>query len=46
MPSVFFLAAIVLFGAILRFTAFGRYAYAIGGNVEAAKLSATMRRST
>ena len=38
-PSVFFLAAICLFGAILRFTAFGRYAYAIGGNVEAAKLS-------
>ena len=38
-PSVFFLAAIVLFGAILRFTTFGRYAYAIGGNVEAAKLS-------
>lgn len=38
-PSVFFLAAIILFGAILRFTAFGRYAYAIGGNVEAAKLS-------
>ena len=39
MPSVFFLAAIILFGAILRFTAFGRYVYAIGGNVEAAKLS-------
>jgi simple sugar transport system permease protein len=39
MPSVFFLAAIMLFGAILRFTAFGRYAYAIGGNIEAAKLS-------
>jgi simple sugar transport system permease protein len=38
-PSVFFLAAIVLFGAILRFTTFGRYAYAIGGNIEAAKLS-------
>jgi simple sugar transport system permease protein len=38
-PSVFFLAAIMLFGAILRFTTFGRYAYAIGGNVEAAKLS-------
>lgn len=38
-PSVFFLAAICLFGAILRFTTFGRYAYAIGGNVEAAKLS-------
>ena len=39
MPSVFFLAAIILFGVILRFTAFGRYVYAIGGNVEAAKLS-------
>lgn len=38
-PSVFFLAAICLFGAILRFTTFGRYVYAIGGNVEAAKLS-------
>jgi simple sugar transport system permease protein len=39
MPSVFFLAAIVLFGVILRFTTFGRYVYAIGGNPEAAKLS-------
>ncbi len=39
MPSVFFLIAIILFGAILRFTAFGRYVYAIGGNIEAARLS-------
>jgi simple sugar transport system permease protein len=39
MPSIFFLIAIILFGAILRFTTFGRYAYAIGGNLEAAKLS-------
>jgi simple sugar transport system permease protein len=39
MPSVFFLAAIILFGAVLRFTTFGRYAYAIGGNIEATKLS-------
>jgi simple sugar transport system permease protein len=39
MPSVFFLAAIIVFGAILRFTTFGRYVYAIGGNAEAAKLS-------
>jgi simple sugar transport system permease protein len=39
MPSLFFLVAIIFFGAILRFTAFGRYAYAIGGNIEAAKLS-------
>ena len=39
MPSLFCLAAILAFGAILRFTTFGRYVYAIGGNVEAAKLS-------
>jgi simple sugar transport system permease protein len=39
MPSVFFLAAIMIFGAVLRFTTFGRYVYAIGGNAEAAKLS-------
>jgi simple sugar transport system permease protein len=39
MPGVFFLTAIILFGAILRFTSFGRYVYAIGGNVEAARLS-------
>lgn len=39
MPSVFFLVAIIIFGAILRFTTFGRYAYAIGGNIEAARLS-------
>jgi len=39
MPGVFFLAAIILFGAILRFTSFGRYIYAIGGNIEAARLS-------
>ncbi len=38
-PSIFFLVAIIAFGAILRFTTFGRYVYAIGGNVEAAKLS-------
>jgi simple sugar transport system permease protein len=38
-PSAFFLAAIVIFGAILRFTTFGRYIYAIGGNAEVAKLS-------
>jgi simple sugar transport system permease protein len=38
-PSIFFLVAIMTFGAILRFTTFGRYVYAIGGNVEAAKLS-------
>ena len=39
MPSIFFLVTITAFGAILKFTTFGRYVYAIGGNVEAAKLS-------
>jgi simple sugar transport system permease protein len=39
MPSLFFLVAIIFFGAVLRFTTYGRYVYAIGGNVEAAKLS-------
>ena len=38
-PSVFFLAAILLFGAVLRFTTFGRYVYAIGGNARRRKLS-------
>jgi simple sugar transport system permease protein len=39
MPSIFFLVAIIFFGAVLRFTTFGRYVYAIGGNLEAARLS-------
>jgi simple sugar transport system permease protein len=39
MPGVFFLAAVVVYGAVLRFTSFGRYVYAIGGNEEAARLS-------
>lgn len=39
MPGLFFLAAIILYGAALRFTPFGRYVYAIGGNEEAARLS-------
>lgn len=38
-PGLFFLAAVLLYGAVLRFTTFGRYVYAIGGNEEAARLS-------
>jgi len=38
-PGLFFLAAILAYGAVLRFTTFGRYVYAIGGNEEAARLS-------
>lgn len=39
MPGLFFIAAIVIYSAVLRFTPFGRYVYAIGGNEEAARLS-------
>ncbi|WP_309083434.1 ABC transporter permease [Chelativorans sp.] len=39
MPGLFFIAAILIYGAVLRFTPFGRYIYAIGGNEEAARLS-------
>lgn len=39
MPGVFFIAAIAIYAAVLRFTPFGRYVYAIGGNEEAARLS-------
>ena len=38
-PGLFFLAAVAIYGAVLRFTPFGRYVYAIGGNEEAARLS-------
>ena len=38
-PGLFFLGAIVIYGAVLRFTPFGRYVYAVGGNEEAARLS-------
>ncbi|MBB3592044.1 simple sugar transport system permease protein [Rhizobium sp. BK529] len=38
-PGIFFLAAIILYAAVLRLTPFGRYIYAIGGNEEAARLS-------
>lgn len=38
-PGVFFIGALVIYGAVLRFTPFGRYVYAVGGNEEAARLS-------
>ncbi len=38
-PGLFFIAAAIIYGAVLRFTPFGRYVYAIGGNEEAARLS-------
>ena len=38
-PGLFFLAALTLFMVVLKFTAFGRYVYAIGGNEEATRLS-------
>lgn len=38
-PGVIFAGVILLFWIILRFTKFGRYVYAIGGNEEAARLA-------
>ncbi len=38
-PGLFFIAAAILYAMLLRFTAFGRYVYAIGGNEEATRLS-------
>jgi len=38
-PSLFFIAAVILSWILLRFSVFGRYVYAIGGNEEAARLS-------
>jgi simple sugar transport system permease protein len=38
-PGLFFIAALLVFGALLRFTTFGRYVYSIGGNEEATRLS-------
>ena len=38
-PGVIFAGIIVLFWVILKFTKFGRYVYAIGGNEEAARLA-------
>jgi simple sugar transport system permease protein len=38
-PGIFFLVAVLVFGLILRFSAFGAYIYAIGGNEQAARLA-------
>ena len=38
-PGVIFAGIILLFWVILKFTKFGRYVYAIGGNEEAARLA-------
>jgi simple sugar transport system permease protein len=38
-PGIFFLIAVLTFGFILKYTAFGRYIYAIGGNEQAARLA-------
>ncbi|TCU13432.1 ABC transporter permease [Rhizobium sullae] len=38
-PGLFFIAAILIYAIVLKFTPFGRYVYAIGGNEEAARLS-------
>ena len=39
MPGIFFIVAIGIYAVVLKFTPFGRFVYAIGGNEEAARLS-------
>jgi simple sugar transport system permease protein len=38
-PGIFFLLAVLIFGFVLKYTTFGRYVYAIGGNEQAARLA-------
>ena len=38
-PGIFFLIAVAIFGFILKFSTFGRYVYAIGGNEQSARLA-------
>jgi simple sugar transport system permease protein len=38
-PGIFFLIAVLVFGFVLKFSTFGRYIYAIGGNEQAARLA-------
>jgi simple sugar transport system permease protein len=38
-PGLFFLGALLTFWLVLKFTVFGRYIYALGGNEEATRLS-------
>lgn len=38
-PVIILIVAIIIFGFILKYTIFGRYIYAVGGNVRSAKTS-------
>jgi len=37
--GIFFLLLVIIFGFLLKFTSFGRYVYAIGGNEQAARVA-------
>ncbi len=39
LPAILFVSLVLIFAFVLRYTAFGRYVYAIGSNSEAARLS-------
>jgi simple sugar transport system permease protein len=39
LPGIFFLVVVLIFGIVLKYSAFGRYIYAIGGNEQAARLA-------
>lgn len=45
-PALILLAVVLCMEFIARFTTFGRYVYAIGGNLEAARLTGIPTRST
>ena len=36
---MFFLLLVIIFGFLMKFTSFGRYVYAIGGNEQAARVA-------
>lgn len=39
MQGMFFLLLVIIFGFLLKYTSFGRYVYAIGGNEQAARVA-------
>ncbi len=46
MPVIIFLVVAVIFHIALRYTKYGKYTYAIGGNMQAARISGITSRST
>lgn len=45
MPIVIFAVAVAVFAFVLRYTVYGRYIYAVGGNLRSAKTSGINTRA-